>query len=236
MAEIDAAQRKPDNALALISMILGIVSVATICLFGPALGIAAVVVGIVALAQIKAGKASGKGMAIAGISCGGAAFLFVFVIFFGAILAGMLIPALASAREKARQISCASNLKQIGVALRHYSADNGGSLPSGEGIEGLNKLWLGGYLSDPKVFICPSSQSYVLATPGKPLCEENVCYCYIDQGRKASDAASTPRCPIGSDKIGMHASYGNILFLDGYVQGFNGEKWYEQGGLVKKNP
>ncbi|MBE6406506.1 MAG: DUF1559 domain-containing protein [Lentisphaerae bacterium] len=41
-----------------------------------------------------------------------------------AILAGMLLPALNSAREKGRSASCTSNLKQLGLAVQGYSGDN----------------------------------------------------------------------------------------------------------------
>ena len=47
-----------------------------------------------------------------------------------AILAAILFPVFAQAREKARQSSCASNLKQIGTALITYSADYDGGMPS----------------------------------------------------------------------------------------------------------
>ena len=95
-----------------------------------------------------------------------------------AILAGMLLPALQQAREKARRINCAGNLKQIGTALKSYSIDFAGKLPNGPtwvGVAG-NTLTAaaffdpatkvaGGYevlrgndyLADYAVYVCPSS-------------------------------------------------------------------------------
>jgi prepilin-type N-terminal cleavage/methylation domain-containing protein len=50
-----------------------------------------------------------------------------------AILAGLLLPALAGAKRKAYAINCASNLKQIGVALQLYLNDANDQLPPGKG-------------------------------------------------------------------------------------------------------
>ena len=53
------------------------------------------------------------------------------------ILAGMLLPALTSAREKARRISCLNNLNQFSKALEMYCADFSGYFPCypGYGID-----------------------------------------------------------------------------------------------------
>ena len=44
------------------------------------------------------------------------------------ILAAMLLPAMARAKEKARQVSCFSNLRQVAVAARLYMDDYNGGL------------------------------------------------------------------------------------------------------------
>ena len=62
-----------------------------------------------------------------------------------AILAGMLLPALAIAREKARGIQCASNLKQVGTAWRFYSGDWDCNMPVYESgsVTKSRKSWMG---------------------------------------------------------------------------------------------
>lgn len=45
------------------------------------------------------------------------------------ILAGILLPALAKAKEKAHRITCVSNLKQVGMAIQMYLDDNENTLP-----------------------------------------------------------------------------------------------------------
>ena len=44
------------------------------------------------------------------------------------ILAGILLPALAKAKEKAHRITCVSNLKQVGVAIQMYADENENTL------------------------------------------------------------------------------------------------------------
>jgi prepilin-type N-terminal cleavage/methylation domain-containing protein/prepilin-type processing-associated H-X9-DG protein len=51
-----------------------------------------------------------------------------------AILAAILFPVFAKAREKARQISCASNLKQLGLAIAQYTQDYDEQMP-GKGVQ-----------------------------------------------------------------------------------------------------
>lgn len=48
------------------------------------------------------------------------------------ILTSLLLPALASSKEKAKGIACLNNLKQLGVAVRMYSDENEGKLPLAE--------------------------------------------------------------------------------------------------------
>jgi len=65
-----------------------------------------------------------------------------------AILAAMLLPALARAREKARQISCVNNLKQLGLAFAMYTQDYDGWLPSMDNAIGGHPYWDGALVNN----------------------------------------------------------------------------------------
>jgi len=92
------------------------------------------------------------------------------------ILAAILLPALARAREAARRASCQNNLKQLGLVFKMYSNESrGGKYPTGQVCADEDNdrlctdnvkfadLWVPDgpsifpeYLTDAKVLVCPS--------------------------------------------------------------------------------
>jgi prepilin-type N-terminal cleavage/methylation domain-containing protein/prepilin-type processing-associated H-X9-DG protein len=69
-----------------------------------------------------------------------------------AILAGMLLPALGMAKDKAKSINCVSNLKQLGTALNNYTGDNDGFFsPLEENVSSL-VAWCGSRSSSSDPF------------------------------------------------------------------------------------
>jgi prepilin-type N-terminal cleavage/methylation domain-containing protein/prepilin-type processing-associated H-X9-DG protein len=75
------------------------------------------------------------------------------------ILAAILLPALARAREQARRASCMSNLSQIGMALRMYALEHDGAFPwsGGHGDASCLLSTVPEYIPDTRLFACPSS-------------------------------------------------------------------------------
>ena len=76
-----------------------------------------------------------------------------------AILAAILFPVFARARENARRSACSSNAKQIGLAILQYVQDFDEILP-GVGVDNTAISWrtrIEPYIKSKQVFVCPST-------------------------------------------------------------------------------
>jgi prepilin-type N-terminal cleavage/methylation domain-containing protein/prepilin-type processing-associated H-X9-DG protein len=77
-----------------------------------------------------------------------------------AILAAILFPVFAQAREKGRQTACLSNMRQIAQAIASYSSDYDGYYP--RGIQGIGNVvyhlldLIHPYVKGPGIYTCPS--------------------------------------------------------------------------------
>ena len=127
---------------------------------------------------------------------------------------------LGAARERPKRISCASNLKQIHLALQQYAADYAGYYPPANGAAGLEVLRKNDYLTNCAVYRCPSVT--MEHQDDLPLTEENVDYVYIGGLNIKSDR----KLPLMHDKTNNHGGYfGNVLFADGTIKGIEGKPW-----------
>ena len=153
------------------------------------------------------------------------------------ILAGILLPVLGKARESARRTQCASNLKQIGLAINMYSNDSVEYFPgytdttttSTTELNSLGKLF-DAYITDRKIFRCTSDASVseannlLLSTTNTDFTIDRCSYGY-DDNHKASD---DPGVAIAADARGTSSSNNlsdnhntkgqNVLYLDGHVE------------------
>jgi prepilin-type N-terminal cleavage/methylation domain-containing protein len=90
-----------------------------------------------------------------------------------AILAAILFPVFAQARDKARAMTCLSNQKQMGIATQMYVQDYDQTFPLGsaspDGLMPIDRIYP--YTKNWAVFVCPSDPYATVYQPGdRPGC------------------------------------------------------------------
>jgi prepilin-type N-terminal cleavage/methylation domain-containing protein/prepilin-type processing-associated H-X9-DG protein len=156
-----------------------------------------------------------------------------------AILAAILFPVFAQAREKARAISCASNEKQLGLAFMQYIQDNDENMPVGSpGVAGNNCVmgWAGEvypYVKSWGAFKCPDDPTQT-TSPNEP-----VSYCinknltYNLGGNAIASWNSPSRTVMLCEDIGAVVNTSNLPYSDVSSPDGYGRDNYDPGGQSK---
>ena len=159
-----------------------------------------------------------------------------------AILAGMLLPALNQAKEKAKQADCTSKLSQIGKAFFQYAMSYDDMYPTsasttkpnwlkGNSGKSFELLRVSDLLSDPKGYLCPSKSGITAAQPGQTIATgSHVSYNWCDGLMGGSCTLS----PVACDGTDNHQTTGRFVRGDGSVGVANGtssKKWSQDGSF-----
>jgi prepilin-type N-terminal cleavage/methylation domain-containing protein/prepilin-type processing-associated H-X9-DG protein len=174
-----------------------------------------------------------------------------------AILAAMLLPALSKARERARSISCSSNLKQLGLGLLQYLDDNEATFPVGMSITwagSQHRRWYNllskDYYGDDKIRKCPSNTVTPTTGTGSYGCQGNLsgwesCRSAITHVPTPSGTAyfvDTNICPgvvgLKPDQWHLHATNNTDWqwLPPGELEGSSGYRYTQDSGDYPRRP
>jgi prepilin-type N-terminal cleavage/methylation domain-containing protein/prepilin-type processing-associated H-X9-DG protein len=144
-----------------------------------------------------------------------------------AILAAILFPVFARAREQARKASCVSNLRQLGLALQMYCQDNEGILPSmaarpseSPGLPVMTDV-LDPYVKNRALFRCPSDHEYWKAEQSSYGWVELFNSLPLDNPRFLTQDLTDLPCMLDAEYWHGGGTAGggkNALWLDGHVR------------------
>lgn len=130
-------------------------------------------------------------------------------IVFASLLLWSLAPTVCSVGEKGRRVTCAGNLKQIGLALDSYAEQHDGHLPPTADFSLLHAV---DYLVAGQVYGCPSA----LEPSRSPATSDHA---YIGAGVVTGDPHARDTI-IALDRACNHpGGWLNLVFADGHVQG-----------------
>lgn len=152
-----------------------------------------------------------------------------------AVLAAILLPVLAKAKERGRGTACLSNLRQIGVALQMYVHENNDRLPTminlgvSTNTPGLTNgptidLVLSNHLDSLQVFRCPSDDRQIFEQTGSSYWWNHLLNGQpADQLKAFSISLESHEAPLVFDKEPFHRNRGeklgyNFLYADGHIQ------------------